>query len=53
MAAVGLDYLVLGLAADRPTWGRMIHEGQSHLFEAPWIALHTVALLCFATWGSS
>jgi peptide/nickel transport system permease protein len=51
LAAASLDYLGVGLSADRPTWGRMILDGQSYLREAPWIALPAVGLLCLTTVG--
>ena len=51
LAAASLDYLGVGLSADRPTWGRMILDGQGYLRDAPWIALPAVALLCLTTVG--
>ena len=51
LSAASLDYLGIGLSADRPTWGRMILDGQAYLREAPWIALPAVGLLCLTTVG--
>ncbi len=42
----GLSFLGLGVAPPTPTWGGMILEGRSLMFNAPWVALGPgVALL--------
>ncbi len=35
----GLSFLGLGVAPPTPTWGGMILEGRSLMFNAPWVAL--------------
>lgn len=51
LALASLDYLGIGLSGDRPTWGRMIHDGQPYLNEYPWIALPAVAMLALTSVG--
>jgi peptide/nickel transport system permease protein len=51
LAATSLGYLGIGVAADRPTWGSMIQEGQVYLRSAPWVALSAVAALCLVVVG--
>ena len=39
IAEAALSYLGLGLGAVYPSWGAMIHQGQSYLSQAWWISL--------------
>jgi peptide/nickel transport system permease protein len=39
LAESSLSYLGLGIAPPKPSWGRMLSEAQSYLFNAPWYAL--------------
>ena len=51
LAIASLDYLGIGLPGDRPTWGRMIRDGQPYLNEYPWIALSAVGMLALVSVG--
>lgn len=48
LAESGMSYLGLGIQPPTPSWGRMLFEGQSYLFRAPWIAL-SPGLMMFVT----
>ncbi|NWJ46873.1 MAG: ABC transporter permease [Chloroflexi bacterium] len=39
LAESSLSYLGLGIQPPTPSWGRMLFEAQSYLFNAPWYAL--------------
>lgn len=39
LAESGMSYLGLGIQPPTPSWGRMLYEAQSVLFNAPWCAL--------------
>ncbi|MDE2368630.1 MAG: ABC transporter permease [Burkholderiales bacterium] len=39
LAEAALSYLGLGTQPPQPSWGRMLAEAQSMLFQAPWLAL--------------
>jgi peptide/nickel transport system permease protein len=39
LAESGMSYLGLGIQPPTPSWGRMLYEAQSILFQAPWCAL--------------
>lgn len=39
LAEASLSFLGLGVQPPDPSWGRMIAEGQSYLFMAPWISI--------------
>lgn len=39
LAESGMSYLGLGIQPPAPSWGRMLFEAQSYLFNAPWFSL--------------
>jgi peptide/nickel transport system permease protein len=39
LAEAALSYLGLGTQPPQPSWGRMLNEAQSMLFQAPWLAV--------------
>ncbi|MDD6716590.1 MAG: ABC transporter permease [Firmicutes bacterium] len=39
LAESGMSYLGLGIQPPAPSWGRMLYESQSYIFNAPWCAL--------------
>ena len=51
LAEAGLSYLGLGSGPDTPTWGRMLREAQSNLFNAPILALWPGLAIAVATMG--
>lgn len=51
LALASLDYLGIGLPGDRPTWGRIIRDGQPYLSDYPWIALSAVGMLALTSVG--
>jgi microcin C transport system permease protein len=42
-----LDFLGFGLPAPTPSWGELLHQGNSNLREAPWITLSTFGAMVF------
>ena len=40
LAEAALSYLGLGTQAPQPSWGRMLNEAQSQMFQAPWLAVY-------------
>jgi len=39
LAESSMSYLGLGIQPPTPSWGRMLYEAQSYIFNAPWCAL--------------
>ena len=46
-----LGYLGVGVAPPRPTWGRMILEGQDYLLAGPWMVLAPAGAIVVAVVG--
>jgi peptide/nickel transport system permease protein len=46
-----LGYLGVGIAPPRPTWGRMILEGQDYLLAGPWLVLAPAGAIILAVVG--
>ena len=46
-----LGYLGVGIAPPRPTWGRMILEGQDYLMGGPWLVLAPASAIVVAVVG--
>ncbi|MFV0427953.1 MAG: ABC transporter permease [Arachnia sp.] len=51
LSEAGLSYLGLGSGPDDATWGRMLQEGQSLLFNAPLVSLWPGLAVTLATLG--
>lgn len=51
LAEAGLSYLGLGTGPGQPTWGRMLRDAQTHLFNAPLLALWPGLMIAIATFG--
>jgi peptide/nickel transport system permease protein len=46
-----LSYLGLGTQPPQPSWGRMLNEAQTQLFQAPWLALFPGLAIMFSVLG--
>lgn len=51
LAESGLSYLGLGIQPPTPSWGRMLFEGQSYLFQAPWETLSAGLMMVVTVLG--
>jgi ABC-type dipeptide/oligopeptide/nickel transport system permease subunit len=51
LAESALGYLGLGIAPPRPTWGRMLFEGQDYLLAGPWMVAAPALAIVFAALG--
>jgi len=51
LAEAALSYLGLGTQPPQPSWGRMLNEAQSHLFQAPWLAVYPGMAIALAVLG--
>ena len=51
LAEAGLSYLGLGSGPETPTWGRMLREAQTYIFNAPLLALWPGLAIAVATMG--
>jgi peptide/nickel transport system permease protein len=51
LAESALGYLGVGVAPPRPTWGRMLFEGQDYLLAGPWMVVAPAAAIVFAALG--
>lgn len=51
LAESGMSYLGLGIQPPIPSWGRMLFEGQSYLFRAPWEALSAGLMMMITVMG--
>ena len=51
LAEAALSYLGLGTQPPQPSWGRMLNEAQTLLFEAPHLALYPGVAIAFAVLG--
>ena len=51
LAEAALSYLGLGTQPPQPSWGRMLNEAQSQLFQAPWLALYPGVAIALAVLG--
>ncbi len=47
LAESSMSYLGLGIQPPTPSWGRMLYEAQSILFQAPWCALAPGCMIVF------
>ena len=46
-----LSYLGLGTQPPQPSWGRMLNDAQSQLFQAPWLAVFPGVAIMLAVLG--
>ncbi len=51
LAESGMSYLGLGIQPPIPSWGRMLFEGQSYLFRAPWETLSAGLMMILTVLG--
>lgn len=51
LAESGMSYLGLGIQPPAPSWGRMLFEGQSYLFKAPWETLSAGFMMILTVLG--
>lgn len=51
LAESGMSYLGLGIQPPTPSWGRMLFEGQSYLFNAPWETLSAGLMMILTVLG--
>ena len=51
LAEAALSYLGLGTQPPRPSWGRMLNEAQTQLFQAPLLAVFPGAAIALAVLG--
>ena len=51
LAEAALSDLGLGTQPPQPSWGRMLNEAQSQLFQAPWLALYPGVAIALAVLG--
>jgi peptide/nickel transport system permease protein len=53
LAEAALSYLGLGTQPPQPSWGRMLNEAQSQMFQAPWLAVYPGVAIALAVLGLS
>ncbi|MBE7942235.1 MULTISPECIES: ABC transporter permease [Ramlibacter] len=51
LAEAALSYLGLGTQPPQPSWGRMLSEAQSLLFQAPWLGVYPGLCIALAVLG--
>ena len=51
LAESGMSYLGLGIQPPTPSWGRMLFEGQTYLFRAPWETLSAGLMMIVTVLG--
>ena len=51
LAEAALSYLGLGTQPPTPSWGRMLNEGQSMMYQAPWLAVWPGLAIVFSVLG--
>jgi peptide/nickel transport system permease protein len=51
LAEAALSYLGLGTQPPQPSWGRMLNEAQTQLFQAPMLAVYPGAAIALAVLG--
>jgi peptide/nickel transport system permease protein len=45
LAEAAISYLGLGVQPPHPSWGNMLYNAQSYLWNAPWVALYPGVLI--------
>jgi peptide/nickel transport system permease protein len=51
LAEAALSYLGLGTQPPQPSWGRMLNDAQTLLFQAPWLAVYPGAAIALSVLG--
>ncbi len=51
LAEAGMSYLGMGIQPPIPSWGRMLFEGQTYLFNAPWEVLSSGLMIMITVLG--
>jgi peptide/nickel transport system permease protein len=51
LAEAALSYLGLGTQPPQPSWGRMLNEAQTLMFQAPWLAVYPGVAIALAVLG--
>jgi peptide/nickel transport system permease protein len=51
LAEAALSYLGLGTQPPQPSWGRMLNEAQSQMFQAPMLAVYPGVAIALAVLG--
>jgi peptide/nickel transport system permease protein len=51
LAEAALSYLGLGTQPPQPSWGRMLNDAQTLLFQQPWLAVYPGAAIAIAVLG--
>ena len=51
LAEAALSYLGLGTQPPQPSWGRMLSEAQTLLFQAPWLAVYPGVAIVLSVLG--
>jgi peptide/nickel transport system permease protein len=51
LAEAALSYLGLGTQPPQPSWGRMLNEAQTLMFQAPWLAIYPGVAIALAVLG--
>jgi peptide/nickel transport system permease protein len=51
LAEAALSYLGLGTQPPQPSWGRMLNEAQTQLFQAPQLAIYPGVTIALAVLG--
>jgi peptide/nickel transport system permease protein len=51
LAEAALSYLGLGTQPPQPSWGRLLNEAQSQMFQAPWLAVYPGMAIAIAVLG--
>ena len=49
----GLSFLGLGVPPPTPTWGGILSEGRTHMYNAWWIATFPGLAITFTVWGTN
>lgn len=49
----GLSFLGLGVPPPTPTWGGLLSEGRTHMYNAWWIATFPGLAITFTVWGTN
>jgi peptide/nickel transport system permease protein len=51
LAEAALSYLGLGAQPPQPSWGRMLNEAQTLMFQAPWLAIYPGVAIALSVLG--